>query len=377
MITGLCGANCHRDGATSEGVDYMIQDRIDIWNKGEYNYPAAFGFEPNLMTYLHDEDEIIRPGMLIIPGGGYEFVSAREGELVALDFYERGYNCFVLTYTVNLLAAVPLRMQALEDAARAMRLIRRIAPAYYTDPEKITVLGFSAGGHLAASLCVHHQDTIEIDSRLSSVSPRPDAAVLCYPVITTGELTHAGTIRALLGFASVNDEYESDIKIPGASEWLSNNVIPGCTTRKEQLEYASLDKHVTAGVPPTFIWHTMEDQTVPVENSLLYMNALRRNGVPRAIHIFSNGRHGLSLANSAWADYRQNGSFTYEQVNNFTRMALDGVIEVSNETKKDLVMNSHFGTGVLTRDDQPVPEVTVWPLLADMFLKHTFGLEEA
>ena len=153
-------------------------------------------------------------------------------------------------------------------------------------------------------------------------------------------------------------------------------MIPGCATREEQLNYASLDKHVTPDVPPTFIWHTMEDQSVPVENSLLYMNALRRNGVPRSIHIFSNGRHGLSLANKAWADYRQNGSFTYEQVNRFTRMALDGKIKVSNETKKDLVMNSHFGTGVLTRDDQPVPEVTIWPQLADMFLKHTFGTEE-
>ena len=354
----------------------MIQDRIDIWNTGEYNYPAAFGFVPNLMSYLHDEDETVRPAMLIIPGGGYEFVSAREGELVALEFYDRGYNCFVLTYTVDLLCAVPLRMQALEDASRAMRLIRTIAPSYYIDPNRITVLGFSAGGHLAASLCVHHQDSIEIDPRLAAASARPDAAILCYPVITSGELSHPGTIRALLGFSSVDDDFVPEVQIPGAEEWLASNVIPGCATREEQLNYASLDKHVTPDVPPTFIWHTMEDQSVPVENSLLYMNALRRNGVPRSIHIFSNGRHGLSLANKAWADYRQNGSFTYEQVNRFTRMALDGKIKVSNETKKDLVMNSHFGTGVLTRDDQPVQEVTIWPQLADMFLKHTFGTEE-
>lgn len=354
----------------------MIQDRIDIWNKGEYNYPAAFGFVPNLMSYLHDEDETVRPCMLIIPGGGYEFVSAREGELVALEFYERGYNCFVLTYTVDLLAAVPLRMQACEDAARAMRLIRKIAPAYYIDPNRITVVGFSAGGHLAASLCIHGGDTIEIDPRFASISSRPDAAVLCYPVITTGDLTHTGTIRALLGFASVDDDFESEARIPGAEKWLADNVIPGCSTREEQLHYMSLEKQVTPDVPPTFIWHTMEDQTVPVENSLLYMNALRRNGVPRAIHIFSNGRHGLSLANKEWSEYCQNGSFTYDQVNRFTRMALDGIIQVTNETKKDLVMNSHFGTGVLTRDDQPVPEVTIWPQLADMFLKHTFGTEE-
>ena len=185
----------------------MIQDRIDIWNTGEYNYPAAFGFIPNLMSYLHDEDETVRPALLIIPGGGYEFVSAREGELVALEFYDRGYNCFVLTYTVDLLDAVPLRMQALEDASRAMRLIRTIAPSYYIDPNRITVLGFSAGGHLAASLCVHHQDSIEIDPRLADASARPDAAILCYPVITSGELSHPGTIRALLGFSSVDDDF--------------------------------------------------------------------------------------------------------------------------------------------------------------------------
>ena len=204
----------------------MIQDRIDIWNTGEYNYPAAFGF------------------------------------------YDRGYNCFVLTYTVDLLDAVPLRMQALEDASRAMRLIRTIAPSYYIDPNRITVLGFSAGGHLAASLCVHHQDTIEIDPRLAAASPRPDAAILCYPVITSGELSHPGTIRALLGFSSVDDDFVPEVQIPGAEKWLADNVIPGCTTREEQLNYASLDKHVTPDVPPTFIWHTMEDQSVPVENRI-------------------------------------------------------------------------------------------------------------
>ena len=185
----------------------MIQDRIDIWNTGEYNYPAAFGFIPNLMSYLHDEDETVRPALLIIPGGGYEFVSAREGELVALEFYDRGYNCFVLTYTVDLLCAVPLRMQALEDASRAMRLIRTIAPSYYIDPNRITVLGFSAGGHLAASLCVHHKDSIEIDPRLADASARPDAAILCYPVISFGaEWGHAGSGKRLLG----EERYEAE-----------------------------------------------------------------------------------------------------------------------------------------------------------------------
>lgn len=355
----------------------MIQNRIDLWNPGEYNYPAAFGFVPNLMSYLHDEDDDIRPGLLIIPGGGYEFVSAREGEPVALEFYDRGYNCFVLTYTVNLMEAVPLRMQALEDAARAMRLIRKIGPAYGIDPEKITVMGFSAGGHLAANLCVHYLDTIEIDSRFASLSARPDAAVLCYPVITSGELSHEGTIRALLGFSSTVDDFVPEVTIPGAEKWLENNIIPGCSTREEQLQYVSADKNVTVDTPPTFLWHTMEDQTVPLENSLIYMNALRRHGVPRAIHIFSNGRHGLSLANKTWAEYGQNGSYTYDQVNRFTRMALDNKIGASNATKKDLVTNSHFGTGVLTRDDKPVPEVAIWPELADMFLKTTFGLENA
>ena len=353
----------------------MLQNRIDIWNQGEYNYPAAFGFVPNLMTYIHDDGSEY-PGMLIIPGGGYEFVSAREGELVAKEFYDRGYNCFVLTYTVDIYAAVPLRMQALEDAARAMRLIRKIAPSFSTDPNRLTVMGFSAGGHLAACLCVHHSDSIELDARLADISPRPDAAILCYPVITTGALTHVGTIRALLGFADVEDDFVPEVEIPGVQDWLDNNAVPGCITRAEQLEYMSLEKNVTPDVPPTFLWHTMEDQSVPVENSLLYMNALRRNGVPRAIHIFSNGKHGLSLGTKEWAEYRQNGSYTYEQVNRFTRMALDGKISVTNEKKKDLVMNTHFGTGVLLRNDVPVPEVTIWPELADSFLKHTFGTEK-
>ena len=93
----------------------MRQERVNVWNANEYDYPASYGFIPNIHTYIHEDKA--RPAILVIPGGGYWFVSCREGEIVAKEFYDRGYNTFVLTYTVNLLDMHPLKMQALRDAA--------------------------------------------------------------------------------------------------------------------------------------------------------------------------------------------------------------------------------------------------------------------
>ena len=234
----------------------------------------------------------------------------------------------MLTYTVNLLDMHPLKMQALRDAARAMRIIRAGAQDYQVIPDKIAVIGFSAGGHLAASLCNHHGDVSETRYNLETVSARPDAAILAYPVISTGGYAHAGTIRALLGYTCEEAE--------GA---LLGEALPGC------------------------------DMTVPPENSFMYLTALRANGIRSGFHYFSVGRHGLSLANETWATYRTNDSYTYEQVFAITKAALDGRLPVPDPVKKELLENSHFGSGVMTRDDFPVPEVTEWPEMADHFLQ--------
>ena len=157
----------------------MTGEKILLWQEGEYQYPAAYGFVPFLTSYIH-EDKDIRPGMIVVPGGAYRNASPSEGHLPAEEFYCAGYNVFVLAYTVNLLDE-PLKLQPLRDISRAVRMIRKNAEKYSVDPEKIALCGFSAGGHLCASLCVHFGDITDPAPRYQAVSDRPDAAILSYP----------------------------------------------------------------------------------------------------------------------------------------------------------------------------------------------------
>lgn len=222
-----------------------------------------------LYTYVPDNSPEIdpdrrRPAVVVCPGGGYEFTSDREAEPVALRMNAMGFAAFVLRYSVKP-AAFPA---ALQELAHAVALVREKADAWHVDPEKVVVMGFSAGGHLAASLGVYwHTRFLNEVTGLDAETVRPDGLVLCYPVVTAGDFAHRGSFKALLG------EREED---------LSHEV--------------SLENLVTTKTPPTFLWHTGEDASVPVENSLLLADALRRHGVPFELHIFPEGVHGLSLA---------------------------------------------------------------------------------
>ena len=139
----------------------MRKEKIRIWEAEEYSYGMAYGFVPNLTAYLHEEADGPRPCMIVVPGGAYSFASIREGQPVAERFYGMGYNAFVLTYTCNPLRMEPLRLQPLRDLARAVRLLRKEADRLEIDPDRIAVCGFSAGGHLTASLAVHGRDVYE------------------------------------------------------------------------------------------------------------------------------------------------------------------------------------------------------------------------
>ena len=218
----------------------MIGERIELWHKEEYHYPAAHGFIPIMVSYIH-EDELMHPAMLVVPGGGYRLVSPSEAHLVAMEFYQAGYNVFVLEYTVNPLDEAPLKLQPLKDISRAMRMIRFRAEQLHILSDQIVVCGFSAGGHLCASLCVHGADIEDPDEKYQKFSNKPDAAVLSYPVITSGKYAHRDSFVALLG------------KNP----------------TKKELEYMSIEKYVTKEIPPCFIWQTATDGTVPVQNSYL------------------------------------------------------------------------------------------------------------
>ena len=260
-----------------------MKNTVYLWNKEEYQYPCAGEFLPNITTYLH-EDDVVRPAMLVVPGGGYAMVSPTEGEIVAKRFFEAGYQTFVLTYTTNMFRIAPLHRQPLEDISRAVRCIRKHAEEWNIRRDRITCCGFSAGAHLVGSLAVHYREQEESEPEISS---RPDAVILCYPVITSGEKAHRESFELLLG--------------QDASE--------------EQLAWASLENHVTSDTPPAFLWQTITDELVPVENSILYAKACRKAGVSCELHLFMEGRHGLSLANDDWAsgNFGKDSGYTMQQ----------------------------------------------------------------
>lgn len=325
----------------------MKSETINIWKTEEYTYEAAFGFIPNLVSYIHEEDEVQRPCIIVVPGGGYCVVSPTEGEIVAKDFYKRGYNTFVLTYTTNLLMNTPLKKQPMQDLSRAIRFVRKNAEDYHVNPNQLIFCGFSAGAHACGSVCVHYEDISDPDKEYEKISNRPDAAILSYPVITAGEKAHRGSFIALLG----------------------------TDASQEELDYMSLEKQVTKQTPPCFLWQTVTDETVPVENSYLFAEACRKHGVNYAFHVFSKGRHGLSLANEDWANGRFGYPYTLKQnikiiemmkANNIPIPEELAMVEKASEAECN-PKNMQVQTGAKT--GPAMPEVMVWPIIADAWLK--------
>ncbi len=261
----------------------MITKRINIWREGEYNYPLACGFQPNLHTYFFDDAET-RPCVLVVPGGGYNYCSEAEGELVAHAFNAKGYHAAVLTYTTDVLFMEPLHDQPLKDISRAVRLLRSQSAAYSIDPDELIICGFSAGAHLSGSLGEFY-DLIE-DPIYQDISSAPDRLVLCYPVITSGVYAHRHSFDALFG----------------------------TDAPQEKRDTMSLEKHVRDDMCPVFLWQTAQDESVPVENSILMALALRAKKIPVELHIFQNGPHGLSVATKDWEDHNCGELYTLEQV---------------------------------------------------------------
>ena len=207
-----------------------------------------------------------RPLVIVLPGGGYSGRAPHEADPIALWLNELGLHAVVCHYRV-----FPWRHPApLEDAQRAVRLVRLRAEEWGVDPERIGILGFSAGGHLACSVANFGDDGIGGDA-VARTPSRVNALIACYPVVSFGACAHVGSCRNLLG----------------------ENPDP------ELLRRLSLENTVTPRNPPSFIWHTTDDNCVPVRNSLLYAEALGRAGVSFTLHVYPHGRHGLGLARDA------------------------------------------------------------------------------
>ena len=226
--------------------------------------------KPDLTFYLPEnyDDSKTRGLVVVLPGGGYHFKAAHEGEPIARMLNAAGIPAAVVQYRVS-----PYRYPIPgEDARRAIRLVRHYAAEWNIDPNHIGILGFSAGGHCAATVSTIFESTVlNPDDPIDKESSRPDAFVSCYSVITFSEKRHNGSMHCLLEDA----EGKVDPKMQ---------------------EYLSLENRVTADTPPTFLWTTFADQLVPVENTLYFANALTACKVPFELHIFPEGHHGLGLA---------------------------------------------------------------------------------
>lgn len=248
----------------------MIQKSIDIWEGLDFLSKSTVNPRPRLTTYILSGEKV-RGAVLILAGGCYTFTAEREAEPVALQYTAAGYNAFILEYSV-----APNRFpRALQDTCRSLTLIRQNAADWNTDPDKVAVCGFSAGGHLAASLGVFWNRT-ELFSTpgIDNNIVKPTALILAYPVISSGEFRYDGLIPNLLG---------SDAS-------------------SEMVKMISLETQVSHATPPTFLWHTVEDELVPVENSLLFASALRRHNVSFEMHIYPQGIHGQALATQETAN---------------------------------------------------------------------------
>lgn len=316
----------------------MKTETFVIWEEEEYSYAGAFGFIPNLRSYLHEDKGQKRKGMIVVPGGAYRMVSPTEGEIVAKKFYDMGYNAFVLTYTTNMFDIAPLKMQPLNDLSRAVRYVRKHAGGFGLEEDKITLCGFSAGAHLCGSLCVHWAD-VQDNGGYGTISNRPDAAILSYPVITSGEKAHRDSFIALLG----------------------------ADASREELEYMSLEKQAGKDTPPVFLWQTATDDAVPVENSYLMAESLKEAGVPFAHHVFSKGPHGISLADQVWAGGAFGEPYTTEQLVCVGKALEDGkILEKAGAIREQIRLFSQMDMEAYARE--PVEEAAVWPDLADAWL---------
>lgn len=240
----------------------MSSTIIPLWEKN----PAANGdFEPYLEMFLLDSAEP-KGCVLVLPGGGYAMRADHEGNPVAQRFNELGFHAAVLQYRV----APRCWPDPVCDVLRGVQMLRRLAEFTNIQSDKIAVLGFSAGGHLAGCSGIF-ADEVEVlaNDEADNLSKRPNALILCYPVITSGEFAHRGSFDNLTGSTE-----ESSLR-----------------------SYLSLENRVDANTPPTFLWHTMTDDCVPVENVIMYADAMRKHSKEVELHLFPEGGHGIGLAN--------------------------------------------------------------------------------
>jgi len=226
---------------------------------------------PIVEVYLPSKTFVSGEAVVICPGGGYRILAYHhEGSDIAKWFNSYGITAIVLKYRLPQDANnIEGRLSPFLDAQRAIRLTRFHAEEWGIDPDKIGIMGFSAGGHLASTLGTHFDDNFFITDKIDSIDCRPDFQILMYPVITFKEpYLHLGSRTNLIG-----ENPDSSL-----------------------INYYSNELHVSENTPPTFLIHAEDDGGVPVENSLMFYKKLKIFGVPSEMHVFQKGGHGFGLA---------------------------------------------------------------------------------
>ncbi len=267
------------------GLSYLTEaaePKVELlWPNGAPGAKGtAEGDKPSLTIYLPPAEKATGAAVVICPGGGYGHLAVdHEGHQIAQWLNSFGVAGFIVQYRHSASGAGYNHPAPIQDAQRAIRMVRSRAKEWGVDPGRIGIIGFSAGGHLASSAATHFNESFgEPKDPIDRVSARPDFAILVYPVISfTEPFTHTGSRKNLLG----------------------------ASAGKDLIEKMSSEKQVTPQTPPTFLIHTWEDKVVPAENSIAFYLALRKAKVPAEMHIFLKGPHGFGLGQklegaSAW-----------------------------------------------------------------------------
>ena len=257
-----------------------------------------------LTTYLHEHNpnEKLRPAMIVCPGGGYHKLTPCEADPIALYYTSAGMNAFLLRYSIG---ATAKDYTPLIEAAMTIKHVREHAEEYGIDPNRVFIVGFSAGGHLSASSGILWnapvvREALGITEENEGIN-RPTGMILSYPVITGIGPRHENSFRYLVGKKDLCDE--------------------------DRMPF-SLEYHIDETTAPAFIWHTFDDKVVPIESALLFMNAMNAHKVPFEAHIFPEGPHGMSLAT---AEIHGKENYVSEHVASWAKLSLEWIKSFEQE----------------------------------------------